>query len=203
MGPHLTPMGPHLTPVGPHLTPMGPHLTPWDPTSTPWDPTRTMWQTRGKMKDELIRAEGRLKLLGQLQEGCMAWPEVTIAVGGETVSADRRWNQGLSTPEKTCEGGREPTNYEEERRCGRFCYFCATLDPPIRVQHKLVDCPKRKKGNVREYRPEAMGRARELLRDQRYVCESKLAEHKAATEAVRAQKQALLELAGAIKVPLT
>ena len=122
------------------------------------------------------------------------------------VKADRKWNQGLDVCEYALDGGRQassgsqPTTVEEERQCGRFCYFCATLDPPIRVQHRLVDCPKRRKANAREYRPETMAKARAALDEMRVDCEAKMSQHRAATEAVREQKQALLELAGAIKV---
>ena len=45
-----------------------------------------------------------------------------------------------------------------------------------------------------------MAKCRAELAAQREACEAKLAEHRAATEAVRQQKQALLELAGALKV---
>ena len=124
---------------------------------------------RTRMKDELIRQEGKLILLDQLQEGCMEWPDVCITVQGQSVKADRRWNQGLPDPEYKMEGGREPQTVDEERRCGRFCYFCATLNPPIRVQHKMVDCPKRRRANVREFRPETMAKARTALQAQREV----------------------------------
>lgn len=55
------------------------------------------------MKDELVRAEGRLRLINRLQLGCMDWPDVTITLSGEPVKADRRWNQGLADPEYTLE----------------------------------------------------------------------------------------------------
>ena len=155
---------------------------------------------RTRMRNELIRAEGRLNLLNRLMEGCTSWPEVTISVQGQTVKADRKWNQGLAEPEFKMLDGKEPSTVEEERKCGRFCYYCATLSPPIRVQHRMVDCPKRKRDNAREYTEATMEAARADLRQQRVVCEEKMAAHRAATEAVRLQKQALLELAGAIKV---
>ena len=156
---------------------------------------------RARMKDELVRTEGRLRVLDALQEGCMTWPMVTVTLqGNECVPVDRRWNQGLAKTEFTMENAREPSGVEEERKCGRFCYFCASLEPQIRVQHRMVDCPKRKKANAREYLPEAMAGARSMLAEQREVCEAQLAEHTAATVAVKMQKQALLELAGAIKV---
>ena len=151
-------------------------------------------EVRQKMKEELIRTEGRLQLLTELQEGCMTWPEMTIIVQKEPVKIDRRWNLGLTKPEYDC-GGREPQGVDEERKCGRFCYFCAGMDKPVRVQHRMVDCQKRRRANAREYRPETMLAARATLATQRASCEAKLAEHHAATEAVRMQKQALLELA--------
>ena len=156
--------------------------------------------TRTRMRDQLVRCEGRLQLLKRLQEGCMTWPDVTITVQNTAVKADRRWNQGLSEPEYLMPDKSEPTTVDEQRKCGRFCYYCASLDPPVRVQHKMVDCPKRRKANAREYLPSTMAQCRAELAAQREACEGRLAEHRAATEAVRLQKQSLLELAGAIKV---
>ena len=154
---------------------------------------------RKRVRGELVRCEGRLQLLNHLQQGCMQWPPICIEVGGQEIKADRRWNQGLAEPEFTLNGV-EPSTVDEERHCGRFCYYCASLTPPVRVQHRLVDCSKRKKANGREYQPACMAEARAELAKQRRVCEEKLAVHRKATEAVRVQKQALLELAGAIKV---
>ena len=130
----------------------------------------------------------------------MDWAPLTISVGGHEIRADRRWNQGLPDAECKLPDGREPQTVDEERHCGRFCYYCASLTPPVRVQHRLVDCPKRRRANAREYRPETMVAARATLGKQRTLCEEKLAVHRKATEAVRVQKQTLLELAGAIKV---
>ena len=155
---------------------------------------------RSKLRGELIRCEGRLWLLELLQSGCMQLPIISIEVGGLEIRADRRWNQGLPDPEVRLEGGREPQTVDEERHCGRFCYYCASLTPPVRVQHRMVDCPKRRRANAREYLPEVMAEARAELKRMRHAAEEKLALHRKASEEVRVQKQALLELAGAIKV---
>ena len=155
---------------------------------------------RSRLRGELIRCEGRLWLLELLQSGCMQLPIITIEVGGQEIRADRRWNQGLLDPEVRLEGGREPQTVDEERHCGRFCYYCASLTPPVRVQHRMVDCPKRRRANAREYLPEVMAEARAELKRMRQAAEEKLALHRKASEEVRVQKQTLLELAGAIKV---
>ena len=64
----------------------------------------------------------------------------------------------------------------------------------------MVDCPKRRRANAREYLPEVMAEARAELKRMRQAAEEKLALHRKASEEVRVQKQTLLELAGAIKV---
>ena len=64
----------------------------------------------------------------------------------------------------------------------------------------MVDCPKRRRANAREYLPEVMAEARAELKRMRHAAEEKLALHRKASEEVRVQKQTLLELAGAIKV---
>ena len=147
---------------------------------------------RSRLRGELIRCEGRLWLLELLQSGCMQLPIITIEVGGQEIRADRRWNQGLLDPEVRLEGGREPQTVDEERHCGRFCYYCASHTPPVRVQHRMVDCPKRRRANAREYLPEVMAEARAELKRMRQAAEEKLALHRKASEEVRVQKQTLL-----------
>jgi hypothetical protein len=148
---------------------------------------------RSRLRGELIRCEGRLWLLELLQSGCMQLPIITIEVGGQEIRADRRWNQGLLDPEVRLEGGREPQTVDEERHCGRFCYYCASLTPPVRVQHRMVDCPKRRRANAREYLPEVMAEARAELKRMRQAAEEKLALHRKASEEVRVQKETLLD----------
>ena len=76
-----------------------------------------------------------------------------------------------------------PTQAPPERV--KFCYFCAGLSPPVRVQHTFVSCAKRRKANAREYTPEAMAAALATIDVQRQACEDNMNQYHIANEQVR------------------
>ena len=144
-------------------------------------------EARQALKDEIAELDGRIGLLGRLQESCMEWKPVCVP-GSDTV-IDVRWNVGLS------EGA------GEREAC--FCYHCASLSPPVRVIHRFVDCPKRRRAQLREFSSGAIAEASaELV--QRTETSSAVLDELSVFGHVRDSgaglKRELLELAGAIKV---
>lgn len=103
------------------------------------------------------------------------------------------------------------------RQLAKYCYFCASLSPPIRVQHTFVvrhqttprmrtcvlersidradrslgalqSCPKRRKANVREYTPEALAHAIVEIEAQRKISEDKMNQYHIANEQASARR---------------
>ena len=103
---------------------------------------------------------------------------------------DLRWNLGLPSKEMA-----EPT-------C-KLCYFCAGLDPPIRAQHTLMECPKRRRAGIREYTDESMDKIRNQLARRRKDAEKVLASipHAVKKDSTREDdKRDLLALTAAAKM---
>ena len=123
-------------------------------------------ERRAELKRTISALDGRLMLIRELQEACSDWPPIAVPgrggpeAGGRLV--DARWNMGLEEEEEE-EGGRAPdrsVSHDPQRmvELGRVCYHCASLQPPIKVVHRFVECPKRRKANRPEVVPDAMQR---------------------------------------------
>ena len=160
---------------------------------------------RRELKEQVTRLDGRLDLIRQLQASCHEWPAICVP-GTETI-VDRPWNVGLEGHEDDHRNSRS-AQYQDAPAAalavGHVCYHCASLQPPVRVVHRFVDCPKRRRANMPEFRPEAMQRISQNVQEHVDRHASLLAELKAtskvAGEGAQEGKREILELAGAIKV---
>ena len=52
---------------------------------------------------------------------------------------------------------------------GHFCYYCATLSPPIRAPHTVVACPKRLRANQPEFTAAAFGKVVRKVQQVRFA----------------------------------
>ena len=57
-------------------------------------------ETRAAVKDDVVRLEGRLRLIELLQQACVYRPERTVVVGGKPRLIDIRWNMGVAEDPK-------------------------------------------------------------------------------------------------------
>ena len=180
-------------------------------------------EARAALKAEKAAMAGRLELIDALQESCLSWKDVYVPNSSELV--DVRWNVGLESArvvarnrerearsppdEDEGEGGRadegrgEPPPPEEDLAPGPgcYCYYCASLKPPVKVIHRFVECPKRRRANVAEYEPRTLAEVSEAMEQKSSSCHSLLEELKELADHDGVQlKRELFELAGAIKV---
>ena len=128
---------------------------------------------------------------------------LTNMIGGQTLEAEAEEERRRAALRKAAAEQLEAERNgspEARRASGRFCYHCATQDPPIRAAHPFVDCPKRRKACVREYTAEAMQQAVEELRVSREACQAVLDKQGYALRENSGNKRVLLELGGALKV---
>ena len=128
---------------------------------------------------------------------------LTNMIGGQTLEAEAEEERRRAALRKAAAEQLEAERNgspDARRASGRFCYHCATQDPPIRAAHPFVDCPKRRKACVREYTAEAMQQAVEELRVSREACQAVLDKQGYALRENSGNKRVLLELGGALKV---
>mgnify|MGYP000973805524 CR=1 FL=1 len=144
-------------------------------------------EARRALKAELDELESEIATLHELQRSCLRWKPVCVPRSATVI--DVAWNVGLD---------------EGQRATGDscFCYHCASLSPPVKVRHRFVDCPKRRKHNMPEFDEGAMKSLSRELRQRSATSQGVLDELSAfdrADENARLKRD-LFELAGAIKV---
>lgn len=137
-------------------------------------------EQRRVSRQELCVAEGRLMVLSTLQQSELGRAEVRAnqhsatggwghssasAKGRKQLPIDIRWNMNL--PPLETDGSAQPA---AETMC-KLCYYCASLQEPIRASHNLLDCPKRRKAGAREFTQEAMAYLRADLAKRRAEAE--------------------------------
>lgn len=161
------------------------------------------------LKSAISGLDGRIALITEMQEVFAKAPTVPVP-GKPGMDVDLRWNVGLPPPEiselerrRSLLPSRASLSPSPplEHDVGLICAFCATLSPPVKAQHRLLECAKRKKANVREFLlsplQEAdaalqgiLGESREFMAKQMQLM----------VDRPEVNKYAMLELAGAIKV---
>ena len=101
-----------------------------------------------------------------MQEATAAAISVTVP-GKHAVPVDARWNVGLpplpapgDTPEELFDQRRISVTELDASHLlleeARVCSYCAALPAAVRVPHRMLDCPKRKRCGARYPNPQAL-----------------------------------------------